>query len=243
VTWWDPHALLLGVESGFGLRRDDLIVKDGDMFAVEDNLATYERWREERLATIDRGARASMTVETVTAWTRAAPPPDLLDTEPDYAIETITVAAAEGRPFGPRFGTLVHAVLATVPLDAGEDVVRAVAGTQSRILNATAEETSAAIRAAGAVLAHPLIARARIAAGSGRCYRESPVTWRTPGGALLEGTVDLAFEDAEGLTALDFKTDRELASDLDRYKRQLTIYCRALEAVRGIRPRGVLMRI
>jgi ATP-dependent exoDNAse (exonuclease V) beta subunit len=118
-----------------------------------------------------------------------------------------------------------------------------VAGTQSRILNATAEETSAAIRAAGAVLAHPLIARARIAAGSGRCYRESPVTWRTPGGALLEGTVDLAFEDAEGLTALDFKTDRELASDLDRYKRQLTIYCRALEAVRGIRPRGVLMRI
>src|SRR6185436_14807867 len=31
VTWWDPHALRLGAESTFGLRRDDLIVKDGDM--------------------------------------------------------------------------------------------------------------------------------------------------------------------------------------------------------------------
>ena len=29
---------------------------------------------------------------------------------------------AEGRPSGPRFGTLVHAVLAIVPLDAGEEV-------------------------------------------------------------------------------------------------------------------------
>src|SRR6185295_8279355 len=34
VTWWDPRALSLGAVSGFGLRRDDLIVKDGDMFAV-----------------------------------------------------------------------------------------------------------------------------------------------------------------------------------------------------------------
>ena len=40
--------LHLDAASTFGLRRDDLIVKDGDMFAVEDRLADYERWRTER---------------------------------------------------------------------------------------------------------------------------------------------------------------------------------------------------
>src|SRR4051795_6655652 len=56
VTWWDPHALRLGVVSSFGLRRDDLIVKDGDMFAVADRLADYERWRDERAQAIAQGS-------------------------------------------------------------------------------------------------------------------------------------------------------------------------------------------
>jgi ATP-dependent helicase/nuclease subunit A len=54
------------------------------------------------------------------------------------------------------------------------------------------------------------------------------VTWRTPEGTLVEGTVDLAFEDADGVTVLDFKTDRELADELDHYTNQLKIYGRAL---------------
>jgi ATP-dependent helicase/nuclease subunit A len=41
VVWWDPHALSLDATSTYGLRRDDLIVKDGDMFAVADRLAAY----------------------------------------------------------------------------------------------------------------------------------------------------------------------------------------------------------
>src|SRR6185369_14572606 len=32
VTWWDPRALHLGAAAPFGLRRDDLIVKTGDLF-------------------------------------------------------------------------------------------------------------------------------------------------------------------------------------------------------------------
>ena len=47
----------LGAASSFGLRRDDLIVKDGDMFAVEDRLADYEQWRDER-GDGHRGGRA-----------------------------------------------------------------------------------------------------------------------------------------------------------------------------------------
>ena len=36
---------------------------------------------------------------------------------------------------------------------------------------------------------------------------------------------------------------RELATDLDRYKRQLSYYCRALEAATGKSARGVLLRV
>ena len=30
VVWWDPHVLALDADSGYGLRRDDLIAKDGE---------------------------------------------------------------------------------------------------------------------------------------------------------------------------------------------------------------------
>ena len=46
-----------------------------------------------------------------------------------------------------------------------------------------------------------------------------------------------------GLTVVDFKTDRELATDLERYTRQLTVYCQALGALRGTTARGILARV
>jgi ATP-dependent exoDNAse (exonuclease V) beta subunit len=42
---------------------------------------------------------------------------------------------------------------------------------------------------------------------------------------------------------LDFKTDRELDVEGERYKRQLAIYCKALTALRGGSARGILMRV
>ena len=104
-------------------------------------------------------------------------------------------------------------------------------------------EQVAAVRAVKAVLAHPLLDRARSAVTSGRFFREMPITWKAPDRSIVEGTIDLAFEDNDGLTVLDFKTDRELATDLDRYRRQLTVYCRALAALRGRKPRGILLRV
>jgi ATP-dependent exoDNAse (exonuclease V) beta subunit len=247
VVWWDPRALALDAGSTYGLRRDDLIVKDGDMFAVEERLAAYERWKADKTAALAAAARPSLLVETATAWARTGRrEQDLAVLDPPLSafdialVETVTDAP---RPYGPRFGTLVHAVLAAVPLDATEAAVRDAAAMQARILAAGAEELDAAVRAAAAVLAHPLLARARAAAAAGRCYREMPVTWRAPDGALVEGTIDLAFEDDDGTTVVDFKTDRELDADRERYRRQLTIYCRALSALRGGLVRGVLMRV
>jgi ATP-dependent helicase/nuclease subunit A len=60
---------------------------------------------------------------------------------------------------------------------------------------------------------------------------------------LVEGTIDLAFDDDQGSTVVDFKTDRELEADAERYRRQLTVYCRAFQQLRGTSPRGVLLRV
>ena len=247
VVWWDPHALSLDATSTYGLRRDDLIVKDGDMFAVADRLATYERWRDEKAASLASASRRSLEVETASAWSRTALREQsltLLDAAPArFDIATVETSIDAGRPSGRRFGTLVHAVLAAVSLDANENGVRSTATMQARILAAHDDELEAAVRTTVGVLAHPLMQRARAAAAAGTCFREMPVTWRAPDGALVEGTIDLAFDDDQGSTVIDFKTDRELEADADRYRRQLTIYCRAFEQLRGNAPRGILMRI
>jgi ATP-dependent exoDNAse (exonuclease V) beta subunit len=143
----------------------------------------------------------------------------------------------------------VHATLATVPLDAGEQVITAVAHAQGRILPTAGrepyadEEVYAAAEVVTSLLKDPLFDRVREAERAGRCERELPIVWKAPDGTLIEGTIDLAFEDVSGLTVVDFKTDRELATDLERYTRQLTVYCQALGTLRGTIARGILARV
>nr|MDQ3348778.1 PD-(D/E)XK nuclease family protein [Acidobacteriota bacterium] len=164
-------------------------------------------------------------------------------------IEVIDFSRVAGRPFGPRFGTLVHATLAIVPLDASEQVIAAVARAQGQILltggrdGYADEELYAAVEVVSTLLRDPLFDRVRQADRDGRCDRELPIAWTAPDGTMVEGTIDLAFEDAAGLTVVDFKTDRELSADLDRYRRQLSVYCQALSAFRQTTARGILARV
>ncbi len=241
VVWWDPHVLHLGAVSSFGLRRDDLIVKDGDMFAVDDRLAAYEKWRDEVKQAVEGGSRPSQRVETATAWAAAAAASGVDAVLADAAdIRIVELPGAANRPRGPRFGTLVHAVLATVPLDASDDVVTRTAETQGRVLDATAAEVHAAASVVAAVLRHDLMARARAA---GAVRREAPLTWVQPDGTLIEGVLDLAFTEDGATTVVDFKTDHELAAGEARYRAQLQQYVSAVAAVTKGRAAGVLFRV
>ncbi|MDP9322454.1 MAG: PD-(D/E)XK nuclease family protein, partial [Acidobacteriota bacterium] len=246
VVWWDPHVLSLERDSGYGLRRDDLIAKDGDPVMVAARLAEYQQWRFDRDEAVVRGRRPSLRVRTATSvaldrtFESASAAPE---------IEVIDFSRSAERPFGPRFGTLVHATLATVPLDATEQVIAAVARAQGRILPTPGkdpyveEEVYAAVEVVSSLLRDPLFDRVRQAERAGRCDRELPIVWKTPDGTLIEGTIDLAFQDVTGLTVIDFKTDRELSADLDRYSRQLTVYCHALGMLRNTNVRGILARV
>ena len=251
VVWWDPHALALDAGASFGLRRDDLIAKDGDGGGSAQRLAAYRQWESSRSAAIAEGRTPSIASRTVTqmAAERDLPLVDLAEAR----IDVVDVPRVIGRPFGPRFGTLVHTTLATVPLDADESIVRRVAATQGRVLlgsgEGVEEEVYAVAEAVLAVLRHPLFDQVRAANAAGLCHRELPLIWQAPDGTLIEGTVDLAFEERgetseeRRLVVLDFKTDRDRELDTERYRRQLAIYCRALTALQGGAARGILMRV
>jgi len=130
-----------------------------------------------------------------------------------------------------------------VPLDASPGQIEEVAQVQGRIAAAPDEEIEAASRITEALLAHPLVIQAREAWQAGRCRRETPISWVEPDGTLVEGVLDLAFQDGDGWTILDFKTDRELGAEEQHYRRQVGLYAAALSRVTGKPTRGLLVRL
>ena len=162
------------------------------------------------------------------------------------AAAQVSVVDARGpeRPGGSRFGELVHAVLAAVPLEADRAAIDALTEVHGRILSAPADELIAAAQTVQRVLAHDLLARARGASSRGACRRETPVTCLHGDGVMVEGIVDLAFEEQGAWTVVDYKTDRELAAvGEDRYRRQVALYASAIAQATGQRARGVLVRV
>jgi ATP-dependent helicase/nuclease subunit A len=242
IVWWDPRALHLHAEPPLGLRRDDLIVKDGDAAAVEARLDAYRAWSGEKARVVEAASSPGLRVQTATAWAAEAARVGI-DQEIASGAEVDVVdlgPAPADRPRGPRFGTLVHAVLATVPLDAEPDLVARAADVQGRMLGALPADAGAAATLVSSVLRHDVMRRARTAA---HVRRETPITWLQQDGTLIEGVLDLAFDEGEGTTVVDFKTDHELAAGETRYRAQLQQYVHAVTRATGRPARGILFRI
>jgi ATP-dependent exoDNAse (exonuclease V) beta subunit len=92
-------------------------------------------------------------------------------------------------------------------------------------------------------LGHKIFDGARQAAKHGRCRREVPIVWRDPRGLLIEGVVDLAFEQSRAWTVIDFKTDEEFRGNESAYRRQVAMYASAIQAATGARVSALLMRV
>ena len=242
VVWWSPEPAVLNLEAEapLGLRRDDLIVKD----VAPETRARYQRdymsWRSSRDEAVTRAKEPSITVITATEAADA-------DVHPDIAHIEVRVEDLSGnsmREGGARFGTLVHALLADVPLAGAESgVIEGLASAHARVLGSSSEEIDAAVAVVRRVLQHPIFADASRAAKDGRCYRETPVTLRIDGCGLVEGFVDLAFERDGEMLVVDFKTDRELDGAMETYRRQVQIYAHAIATATGLPARGLLMKI
>jgi len=228
VVWWDPCILELNVDPALGLRQKELLAEDGGA-----SLAAYQRWREDRALALERAARPRFEI-LVASQAAAEPPGDPIPVAIEFA------GRIENRPAGRRFGTLVHAVLRDVPLDADSAWIKRLAQAAARSIGATAEETEAACEAVKEALAHPLLGRARAAA---RVHREYPVILKIDSGRLLDGVIDLAFVENNSWIVVDFKTGADLSAGRALYERQVRWYAHALAALTQMRASAVLLGI
>lgn len=240
VVWWAPADLSLGAQTPFGLRHDDLIVKDVPPLVLKQYRAEYDSWRTKREAAIESAKRPSIGVMTATEAAGG-----IVRLKPDTTPVTIqSVSPAAERPHGARFGTLVHALLSDVPLaGATEETITRLAEAHGRIVGADDSEIAAARDVVHRALVHPVIRAAAHAEAAGACYRETPVTLRLEDDTIVEGHVDLAFDDGNGFVVVDFKTDRELEGVLERYVSQVQVYATAISRATGRPARAVLMQL
>ena len=237
VVWWCPKSLDVSKESAAGLRQAKILAADAGGVA-EERHTLHERWRTTLEEVKSQGTVASLRVTTVTdaktKRTGKAPPP-----------ATISVESARGTErahLGKRFGTLVHDLLATVPLELDSKSLSAMAILRGRILGSTESEVELATDAVRAALQHPLFERAK---RSSDCRRECAVTLRGEAGELTEGVVDLAFLDPDEArwVVVDYKTDTDIDARLADYQVQLEAYRRAIESATGTPANAVILLV
>ncbi len=228
VIWWDPSKLNLDEELSQRLWQNEVLTKtlkdDGGV-----SLARYQAWMSEREGLLRAAANPEVDV-FLASQAKDSPPGPLIEVE--YSSAMIKPRTLGGK----RFGTLVHAILRDVPLNATPGLVRKFSELNARILGAPLEETEAARAAVEAVLTHPVMVQAR---ASERCHREYPLTLRLDGSRLLEGVIDLAFIEDGQWIVVDFKTDEQR----EQYETQLKWYAYTLKELTGIPARACLLRV
>jgi ATP-dependent helicase/nuclease subunit A len=187
---------------------------EGDALAAERS-----RWVAERAETI---AVASATEKVIT-------PSGLVDHDRLVALKA-QGARLESEAGGKLLGTLVHEVLAAVPLDRpdlAEDYARYFAakrGKKGSIVKRVAELVTVALRSDVV----------KTALG-GRYWREVPFVMTGLDG-MVEGAIDLVIEDAAGnVTIVDYKTDSvtpEQCGELEAiYAPQLKSYVAVIKSL------------
>lgn len=230
VVWFDPRVLKLGRADASGLEADEALRED----EVEGpkSVADYEAWLLERGDALAKSSVPAMKVVVA----RDLPPPASSGVVP---VEQ-TVAPRAGRPSGRRFGELVHACLATVPLDADAAVARGVVEVMARSLRAPDDEVEAAVKAVEAALAHRLFDAARRAK---QARREASLVDHLPDGTVVEGVIDLAFETDDGWVVVEFKTDASIDESLSKYEAQVLAYVAAIARATGQPVSGFILRV
>jgi len=224
VVWWGPELLSEVLLPKGGLRSEELM-QEGDPAQGELDLQAYDSWRSGQQRSLEAAARPARQVLPAYQFGGDVP----LD-----RVSVLRIGTGSGR--GAIYGKLVHSLLSSL----GEpQALPAAARLYARALGARAEEVEAAVAACQAVFSHDFWTRVQ---GARQVRRETPLTLVSEG-TLVEGILDLAFEDADGWTVVDFKTDLAEGEPQERYRRQVGLYVQALEQATGQPARGVLVGV
>jgi ATP-dependent exoDNAse (exonuclease V) beta subunit len=191
--------------------------------AAEGGDALAARWDQTRREEIQAAAqRPFVPISATQAAGRTAPPP----------------VATGGA--GREFGRLVHRILEWIPLDQPEHA-RPMAEALAPGFGLDAAAAARAADAVSRVLALPVMQRARRAQ---QLYRELPLVF-PDGSDLVEGVIDLAFEEDGELVIVDYKTDaiadEQALAQAAHHAPQLQLYGRGLAQARGQRVRERLV--
>jgi len=130
-------------------------------------------------------------------------------------------------------------------LDSDQESIAQVARLQGRILGATNEEIQAAQETVQQVAQHKVIKRGAVAMQAGVCRREAPVTLKLRNNSMVEGIVDLAYQDPtdkDTWMVVDYKTDFEMKGRLDEYRKQVWLYALAISRASGKKAKPVLLQ-
>jgi ATP-dependent exoDNAse (exonuclease V) beta subunit len=146
--------------------------------------------------------------------------------------------AAVGAAGGRDFGNLVHRLLEWVPIDDTDggraSRVRAMALSLAPSFGLGSGAAHRAGEQVERVLSMPLVERARRAA---RVWRELPL-WFPDGAHLVEGKVDLVFEEDGKLVVVDYKSDaiadEQALAQAAHHAPQLQLYGRGLTQALGL---------
>jgi ATP-dependent exoDNAse (exonuclease V) beta subunit len=241
----------------------EFLKEDDNKVRSEEGIRVHQVWQRQRASLRQIAGKPEWTV--VTATSHVAVPGSRetrsLDADefkaqllPEVAVESIKIDFS--RPHGKRFGTLVHNVLSVVPLNSDHDGIAEIARLQGRILGATEEDVAAAVETVHRALRHPLMLRAAAAVNSGQCRREVPVALKLDDGVMVEGVIDLAFQEQrtdqeQGQTAgagspwvvIDYKTDFEVRGKLEEYRNQVSLYALAISRATGLETQPILFRL
>ena len=215
VVWWDPKTLKLAPPANLGLRQEEILKVDPNETESPSSIA-YREWKTHRETVNASGQQKEFDVFTATE-AMEAPPGFSVSVSFEPLPKTIA------RPTGPRFGTLVHTILRDAALDGSG--IEQLAKVHGRVLGATDQEIEHAAQAAAAASKSPLLERAQ---RSKLCRRELPILLKLEPNRILEGVIDLAFEENGTWHVVDFKTDAEIGSSRKRYENQLRWYSFAL---------------
>ena len=219
---WEPFDPPRAAAAMFPVPSDQSVMADGDTPAAR------RQWIEERDTIYAARARP-----VAIAATRIAEDARDAKEEQDVPDEPWRRGRA-----GTSIGRAVHAALQVVDLSTGEgldDIAQAQAAAEG--VPDRAVEIARLVRGA---LGSDLVQRAL---KSGRWWREAPVAGRV-GDGIVDGFIDLLFEEEDGFVVVDYKTDaagddEAIEQAMARYRLQGGAYALALNRATGVKVKEV----
>jgi ATP-dependent exoDNAse (exonuclease V) beta subunit len=141
---------------------------------------------------------------------------------------------------GAIFGKLVHRLFEKGNWNQPA-LIEKMAEVEGKALGATTPMTRRAGKMVRESLTSPVLQRV---IKSGNYQREVPFTYKNDG-IIIEGAMDVVFQEGDDLVVLDFKTDLVKQGDLDgyieHYKPQVRVYSNAIQAIFGKPPKEVIL--